>query len=402
MTTLPARADFLVIGGGIIGITLSLELERRYPGSAIVLIDKEERVATHASGRNSGILHAGFYYSADSLKAKFSREGNKALTAYCLENGLRINRCGKIVVARNEAELSGLDELLRRGKVNGVVLEEISDSEARQIEPRVRTAGRAIFSPTTSAVDPVEVSGALARDAVRAGVVLVTSAKYLKRSGRVVHTSAGSIDCGYVVNAAGLYADKVARDFGFSENYRILPFKGVYLYADEGETIHTNIYPVPNLANPFLGVHFTVTTDGRTRIGPTAIPAFWREHYGWHDRFSIREMADILSRELMLFARNDFNFRGLAVAEMKKYRRVNLVRHASLLVPGLDVNRYRHWGKPGIRAQLLDIRKKALVTDFHVEGDERSMHVLNAVSPAFTSSIPFASHVVDRIQSQIK
>ena len=397
VTPLPATADFLVVGGGIIGITLALELKRRFPGQKVALIEKEDSLAAHASGRNSGILHAGFYYSADSLKARFSRQGNIALTRYCLERRLRINRCGKLVVARNENDLAGLDELLRRAKVNGVPLNDITEREAREIEPRILTFQRAIFSPTTSAVDPVEVCLSLARDAADAGVSITLGAKYTGRNGRTVQTDAGTIDAGYVVNAAGLYADRVARDFGFSADYRILPFKGVYLYADEGEPIRTNIYQVPNLANPFLGVHFTVTTGGRTKIGPTAIPAFWREQYDWTGRFNAAEMADIVGREAMLLLRNDFNFRSLAIGELKKYRRANLLALASGLVRDLDPKRYTHWGKPGIRAQLLDIRTRRLVTDFHVEGDAASMHVLNAVSPAFTSSIPFASHVVDRI-----
>src|SRR5205085_1932303 len=162
---LPPTTDFLVIGGGIIGITLALQLSRRFPAQRIVLIEKEQELGTHASGRNSGILHAGFYYTADSLKARFTKDGNAALTAYCIERGLRINRCGKLVVAENEDELHGLDQLLERGRVNGVQLEQISESDAMAIEPRVRTAGRAIFSPTTSAVDPVEVTQSLARDA---------------------------------------------------------------------------------------------------------------------------------------------------------------------------------------------------------------------------------------------
>ncbi len=394
---LPPTADFLVIGGGIIGINIALALVRRFPAQSIALIEKEDQLGMHASGRNSGILHAGFYYSADSLKARFSREGNAALTAYCVEKGLRINRCGKLVVAQDESELAGLDELLRRGRVNNVRLEEITEVEARTIEPRVRTFQRAIFSPTTSAVDPTEVMLSLAADAEKAGVTIARATKYLGRNGTTVRTSTGKIDCGYVVNAAGLYADRIARDYGFSENYRILPFKGVYLYADEGETLRTNIYPVPNLANPFLGVHFTVTTRGRTKIGPTAIPAFWREQYGWIGGFSPRELADILARQLGLLVRNDFGFRSLALAEVKKYRRSNLVALAAKMVRDLDPARYTHWGKPGIRAQLLDIRTRQLVSDFHLEGDERSMHVLNAVSPAFTSAIPFASYVVDRI-----
>ncbi len=271
-----ATADFLVVGGGIIGITIALELARRFPGETITLIEKERELGTHASGRNSGILHAGFYYSADSLKARFSREGNAALTRYCEERHLGINRCGKIVVARDQADLVGIEELLRRGRANGVPLEDITEAEAKEIEPRIRTFERAIFSPTTSAVDPVAVTLSLAADAKKAGVSLRRDTRYLGRDDDRVRTNVGAIRCGYLVNAAGLYADRIARDYGFSADYRILPFKGVYLYADEGEVIRTNIYPVPNLANPFLGVHFTVTTAGRTKIGPTAIPALWR------------------------------------------------------------------------------------------------------------------------------
>lgn len=401
VVTLPATADFLVIGGGIIGITIALDLARRFPDQSIALIEKEDELGMHASGRNSGVLHAGFYYSAESFKARFSRAGNAALTAYCVERGLRINRCGKLVVAQSENDLSRLDELLRRGRANGVRLEEVTEPEAREIEPRARTFQRAIFSPTTSAINPTEITLSLAADAQSAGIRITRCTKYLGRAGCTVRTSAGTIHAGYVVNAAGLYADSIARDYGFSDNYRILPFKGVYLYADESETIRTNIYPVPNLDNPFLGVHFTVTGQGRTKIGPTAIPAFWREQYGWITGFSGRELAEIVTRELGLLARNDFGFRSLALSEFKKYRRSNLVALASNMVRDLDPRRYTHWGKPGIRAQLLDIRTRQLVTDFHVEGDERSMHVLNAVSPAFTSSIPFASYVVDQIQTEV-
>ncbi len=389
------------MGAGVLGVTLALEISRRFPGRKIAVIDKEQEIGTHASGRNSGILHAGFYYSADSLKAKFTKEGNAALTAYCVERGLRINRCGKLVVAQNENDLEGLDELLRRGQVNNVMLNEITAKEAAEIEPRVRTLDRAIFSPTTAAVDPVEVVHSLARDAAAAGVTFTRGTQYLGRSASTVRTSNGTIACGYLVNAAGLYADSVARDYGYGEHYRILPFKGVYLYADEGETVRTNIYPVPNLANPFLGVHFTVTTFGRTKIGPTAIPAFWREQYHGLSGFKLGELADIVPREAMLLARNDFNFRSLAVSELKKYYRPNLVRLAGSMLKDLDPKRYAHWGKPGIRAQLLDTRTRKLVMDFHFEGDAKSMHILNAVSPGFTSSISFAAHVVERIASEL-
>lgn len=396
------RTDFLIVGGGIVGVTIALELRRRHPDASIRLLEKEATLGRHASGRNSGVLHAGFYYSADSLKARFTREGNERLTAYCLERGLPINRCGKLVVARNESELAGLDELLRRGARNGVPLTEISAAEAREIEPRVITHERALWSPSTSSVDPAQVLAALADDARQTGVSIQCGVAYRSyRDGRVT-TSQGSFEAGYVVNAAGLYADRVARDFGFSDHYRILPFKGVYLYGDDAEALRTHVYPVPNLANPFLGVHFTITVQGRVKIGPTAIPAFWREQYRGLGGFNLRECAEIVAREALLFARNDFGFRQLAASEVAKYRRRNLVDLGSSLVKGLSPDRYRQWGPAGIRAQLLDLRTKRLEMDFRVEGDDRSMHILNAVSPAFTGALPFASHVADQVAQALR
>src|SRR3989344_802671 len=164
------KVDTLIIGAGVIGITIAIELKKRFPDQTIVIIEKESVAGFHASGRNSGVLHAGFYYTADSLKARFCRDGNRAMTTYCEERGLRINKCGKLVVARNADDLPGLDELLRRGQANGVELHAISRKEAEEIEPRVKTCERALFSPTTSSVDPREVMAALVRDAQAASI----------------------------------------------------------------------------------------------------------------------------------------------------------------------------------------------------------------------------------------
>jgi L-2-hydroxyglutarate oxidase len=202
-----------------------------------------------------------------------------------------------------------------------------------------------------------------------------------------------------VVNAAGLYADKIAQDFGFSEHYRILPFKGVYLYSNEPHgALRTNVYPVPDLRNPFLGVHFTVTVDGHMKIGPTAIPAFWREQYGGLGGFNLAEMADILYREAGLFFGAGFDFRRLAFEEIRKYVRSHLVALSTDLLEGVKTEHYQEWGKAGIRAQLLDIRQKKLVMDFIFEHDDKSLHVLNAVSPGFTCSIPFSRYIVEHIR----
>ena len=390
--------DFLVIGGGVIGLNIARELRRKFTDARVILIEKESALGLHASGRNSGVLHAGFYYSADSMKARFTRLGNLALTEYCEAKGIPLNRCGKLVVARNEAELPVLDELYRRGQVNGVPLERISEEEAKKIEPRVKTCGRALFSPSTSSVDPVEVVEAMRGDAAGEGVELHPGVAYLGRSDGGVTTSAGLYEAGYVVNAAGLYADKIARDYGFSEQYRILPFKGLYLYSAEPPgRLRTNIYPVPDLRNPFLGVHFTVTAAGKAKIGPTAIPAFWREQYEGLGNFSFAELADILLRQAGLFLFSGFGFQRLAIEELRKYYRPHLVALSAELLEGVRPADYKHWGKAGIRAQLLNVNTRKLEMDFVFEHDERSMHVLNAVSPGFTCSIPFSRYICEHI-----
>ncbi len=391
-------ADFLVIGGGVMGVSIARELKRRSKDAKVILIEKEIECGLHASGRNSGVLHAGFYYTADSLKAKFTRQGNILLTEYCDSKKLKINKCGKLVVAKNESELVYLDELLKRGQKNGVPLQAITEAEAKAIEPRVKTCGRAIYSPTTSSVDPVEVMMSLKADAIQEGIEVHTGVRYIGRKGKAVLTSAGEYEAGYVVNVAGLYADKIGQDYGFSRDYRILPFKGLYLYSEEPpEALHTHIYPVPDLRNPFLGVHFTLTPAGRFKIGPTAIPAFWREQYTGLGNFNFGEFYEIVTRQLGLFVYSNFDFKQLAMEEIRKYSRPRLVSLASSLLEGVKVENYKKWGKPGIRAQLLNIKEKKLEMDFVLEGDNKSMHVLNAVSPAFTCAIPFSQHICDGI-----
>jgi len=392
-------SDFLVIGGGVIGINVARNLKARFTDASVIVIEKESQCGMHASGRNSGVLHAGFYYSPDSLKAKFTRDGNAQLTAYCRDKGIPLNRCGKLVVAKDVTELPALEELLKRGKANGIKLEEVSEEDAKQIEPRVKTYQRALFSPTTSTVNPNAVLQEMVADAIADGVQIKSGVAFVRKTDRTVQTTECQYEAGYVVNAAGLYADQIARQFGFSEQYRILPFKGLYLYSDEPPgALRTNIYPVPDLRNPFLGVHFTVTNEGKAKIGPTAIPALWREQYGGISRFSLAEFIEIAGRGLSLLGNAGFEFRRLAIEEIKKYSRRRMVRLAGELVKGVRLEDYSKWGKPGIRAQLLDIRRRRLEMDFVLEGDDRSMHVLNAVSPAFTCSLPFSQYVCDRIQ----
>ncbi len=391
------QSDFLIIGAGIIGLAVARYLKEKYPARTITLIEKEPDTGRHASGRNSGVLHAGFYYSADSLKAKFTKDGNREMTAYCAEKNLKINRCKKVVVAKNEAEARSLLELEQRGKANGVTVSIIDEKEVAELDPNVKTCGYALYSPTTSTVDPVEVCASLRDELLAGGVDLRFGCAYLRRAGtNAAATTAGVHEAGVIINAAGLYADKIAKDFGYARDYIILPFKGIYLkYTGPDRPVSTNVYPVPDMKNPFLGVHYTVTVDRTVKIGPTAIPAMWRENYRALENFRLDEFAQVTLREAKLFMLNSFGFRTLALDEMKKYYKKYFIGLAAGMVHNVDRARFSEWSRPGIRAQLLDVRTNRLVQDFKVEGDGRSVHILNAVSPAFTSSFPFSRWIVD-------
>lgn len=389
--------DYLVIGAGIIGLSVARELNLRHPNKRIVIIDKEEDVAKHGSGRNSGVLHAGFYYSADSLKAKLTKEGNALMHQYCDDNALSINRAHKVVVTRNQKELETLHELHQRAIRNGVETSLIDEKELALIEPNARTYRQALFSPNTSTVNPIEICQKLKQELMSKGVIFSFKTPYRSRKENIVYSDHRTFTSKFIINAAGLYADTIAKDFNFSKHYTILPFKGIYLkYSGNDAPIKTNIYPVPNLDNPFLGVHYTIAVDGTIKIGPTAIPAFWRENYSFLNRFKLREFLSIFKNEAMLFITDAFHFRKLALQEMSKYHRPNLVNLALDMVWHIDQNRFDTWSAPGIRAQLLDIRTQELVQDFVVEGDHQSLHILNAVSPAFTASFAFSRWIVDR------
>lgn len=395
--------DYIIVGGGIMGLTIARELINRFPNESVCILEKEPDVAFHASGRNSGVLHAGFYYTENSLKARFTRDGNTALTEYCEKNGIKINKCGKLVVATNEEELLGLEELKRRGEKNGVKLDWVEEKDVSAFQPNVQTFKKALYSPTTSSVDPTEVCYTLKNEISQKGVKFFFRTKYIGVKNKTIITNKGTFTCRYFINAAGLYADKIAKDFHFGQKYTILPFKGIYLKYDKNKSdVKLNIYPVPKLSNPFLGVHFTKTVDGSIKIGPTAIPAFWRENYQGMSNFRLKEFINILYYEAKLFFKNSFNFRSLAINEMKKYKKSLFIDQALKMVSKVDKKGFGHFMKPGIRAQLLNKETLELVQDFVIEGDHNSIHILNAVSPGFTCSIPFAEYVVDEIVTKMK
>ncbi|MEQ1568758.1 MAG: L-2-hydroxyglutarate oxidase [Myxococcota bacterium] len=390
-------ADLVVVGGGVVGLAAARAFARRSPGAAVVVLEKEPALAAHASGRNSGVLHAGFYYPSDSLKARFVVEGHRAWSAFCAEHDLPIRRCGKLVVARRDAQLEGLRELYRRGQQNGVRLEWLSAEEARRIEPRARTVEFALWSPDTAVVAPARLVESLAADASRHGVDLRLGTRFTGRTSRIVTTDRGPIRAAKLLNCAGAYADRVAAAWGVGERWALVPFSGSYLVGDpSAPPLGCCVYPVPDPDVPFLGVHLTATVDGGVKIGPTAAPARWREDYGGLGGARLGELREQVATQVTLFAREPV-FRTHALRELAKRSRRMLVREASQLVDGLSTRAFRRWGPPGIRAQLVDRTSGRFAADFVVEEGEASVHVLNAVSPAFTCALPFAEHLVDRL-----
>jgi L-2-hydroxyglutarate oxidase LhgO len=269
------RADVLIVGGGIIGLTLARELVA-LGRTGVVVLEKEPELGRHASGRNSGVLHAGIYYAPETLKARSCLSGNRLMRAYCKDKGLPLVEAGKVVVARSEEEQPVLEELHRRAVANGARVELIDEKQLAEIEPAARSAGRALFSRDTAVVDPKAILAQLRADLEMSGCARVLTGRTF------VGLTAGPIRYERFVNAAGAHCDRVARHFGVGLEYRLIPFKGIYRKLRHGVAfeVRGNIYPVPDIRNPFLGVHFTRSAQGDVYVGPTAIPAFGRENYG--------------------------------------------------------------------------------------------------------------------------
>lgn len=386
--------DFGVIGAGIVGLAMANRLRQLHPTATIAVFDKETSVGKHASGRNSGVLHAGFYYSPDSLKAALTRDGNKLLRDFCAEEGIRVNETGKVVVAQNPSEVTSLQELHRRGNANGVTTELVSPDQLAELEPLAKTSDLALWSPSTAVANPLEVTQALANKVLREGSALKLGHKVLHVSQNRIITNLGNFSIGHIVNCAGLYADKIAKPFGYCDDYVMLPFKGLYWYGNwEPGRLQRHVYPVPDARNPFLGVHLTVTIDGRAKIGPTAIPIFSRESYSGIGGLSFKELLSIVGIYPKFLASKHHDVVGLIKSELPKYVQRHLVTQAKALVPSVEPRDFKERGEPGIRAQLLDVKNKKLEMDFVVRGDESSTHFLNAVSPAWTSALAMANHV---------
>lgn len=386
---------YVVIGGGILGLAVAERITRDRPGAEVTVLEKEAGWARHQTGRNSGVIHSGLYYAPGSKKALMCRAGAASMVAFAQEEGIAHEVCGKLVVATREDELPGLARLRDRGRANGLVVHELTGEQAREHEPHV-AARAALHVPSTGIIDYGEVCAALVRRLERAGAGLVLGAQVLAAvrfgADTVVRTSQGDFAADRVVSCAGLHGDEVARRLGHRPSARIIPFRGEYfeLVPEASHLVRHLVYPVPDPDFPFLGVHLTRGVGGHVHAGPNAVLAFAREGYGW-GTVRPRELAQTLAYPgFWRLARR--NYREGAREMARSASRHLFGDSLRRLVPEV---RDEHLvpAPAGVRAQAMK-RDGGLVDDFLIERSGNVVHVLNAPSPAATSSLEIARHLV--------
>jgi L-2-hydroxyglutarate oxidase len=389
-----ADFDLAVIGGGIVGLSTAMQMTERFPGISVAVLEKEPALARHQTGRNSGVIHAGVYYQPGSLKARFCREGVEATTRFCREQGIAYEQCGKLLVATEPAELPRMEALYERARTNGLDVERLDKTEVARREPRIRgLAG--LFVKTTGIVDYAQVARAMANVVADRGGAILTSSEVAHveetPSGVTLDVGKDRIQARHVIAAAGLQADRMARLCGVDVDFRIVPFRGEYyrLGSDKDHIVNHLIYPIPDPELPFLGVHLTRMIGGYVTVGPNAVLAFAREGYGF-GTVSLRDL-----REMVTFS----GFRRVIQANLRsgalemansllKSRYLALCRRYCPELELSDLAPYRS----GVRAQAV-LADGTMVHDFLIGETERTIHVLNAPSPAATSSIPIGRHI---------
>jgi len=393
------RVDLAIIGGGIVGLATALRLTESRPDLRVAILEKEHELATHQSGHNSGVLHAGLYYAQGSLKARLCRQGKAELEAYAEAHGIPVRYPGKLVVALTEDELPRLADIKTRATANGVEgLEEIGPERIRELEPQA--AGiRALWSPRTGIIDFRALALAYADD-LRARGVAIHTARLVTgidqhSDGVVLSTPAGEVQAGHVIACAGLHADHVAAMTGESgrDVPRIVPFRGdYYTLTPEARSLVTRlIYPVPDPRFPFLGVHFTPRHDGEVWAGPNAVLALAREGYGRTD-LNLRDLAGTLTYRG--FQRLAIRYWRMGVTEMwRDLSKRAYVRELQRYLPAIRGDQVR-FGPSGVRAQALAY-DGTIVDDFSLGGSGRLLHVRNAPSPAATSSLAIGRMLAD-------
>ncbi|HET8628015.1 MAG TPA: L-2-hydroxyglutarate oxidase [Thermomicrobiales bacterium] len=391
------RCDLAIIGGGIVGLAAGMELLTRHPSLRLLVLEKEDRIAQHQTGHNSGVLHSGIYYAPGSLKAKACVAGKAKLLRFCEEHGITYDLCGKVIVATDEEELPRLENLYQRGLANGVPgLTMIGPERLREIEPGA-VGIKALHSPQTGIIDYTRVADAYADEIRQRGGEILTGHEVTaieERGGRSeLTTPAGAVEAHHVISCAGLYADRVAALTGAPATPQIVPFRGDYyvLRPQLAELVRGMIYPVPDPRFPFLGVHFTRRLNGEVWLGPNAVLAFAREGYG---RFDVDPGELVETLRYPGFQALAAKFWRTGLDEMyRDYNKAAFLKALQRYMPDLTMDDLLP-GPSGVRAQAL-APDGALVDDFVVNHDGNALHVRNAPSPAATSSLAIAALIAD-------
>ncbi|MFJ3927897.1 L-2-hydroxyglutarate oxidase [Streptomyces sp. NPDC090022] len=391
--------DVLVIGGGIVGLSTAHALSRLAPGTRVVVLEKEAGPARHQTGRNSGVIHSGIYYRPGSLKAQFAVRGAAEMVKFCAEHGIAHEVTGKLIVATDRTELPRLHALVQRGRENGIPVRELGPAQISEYEPEVSGVA-AIHVGTTGIVDFGEVAARLAESS-GAEIVYGAEVDLISRraSGVAVRTTAGLVvRAKALVNCAGLHCDRVARLAGDDPGMRIVPFRGEYYDLARPSLVRGLVYPVPDPAFPFLGVHLTRGIGGGVHVGPNAVPALAREGYGW-GTVAPRDLADeLLWPGTWRIARRHWRYgAGEIRRSLSKRAFTEAVRR---LLPAVTEADLAPAGA-GVRAQAV-LRDGTLVDDFLIREAHRTVHVLNAPSPAATASLPIGREIARRALSSLR
>ncbi|MFD7297801.1 L-2-hydroxyglutarate oxidase [Streptomyces sp. NPDC059897] len=387
--------DVLVVGGGIVGLSTAYAVSRAAPGTRVVVLEKEQGPARHQTGRNSGVIHSGIYYRPGSLKARFAVRGAAEMVKFCAEYGIAHEVTGKLIVATERDELPRLHALVQRGRENGIPVRELGASQIQEYEPQVRGLA-AIHVGTTGIVDYRAVAELFAEASgaeIRYGADVVQVDRRADR-GVAVRTSSGDVVRGRVlVNCAGLRCDEVARLTGDDPQMRIVPFRGEYFELGRPDLVRGLVYPVPDPAFPFLGVHLTRGIDGGVHVGPNAVPALAREGYDW-GTVRPREVGGTLAWPgAWRMARSHWRYgAGEVHRSLSKSAFTKAVRRLVPAVTAQDMVPVA----AGVRAQAV-LRDGTLVDDFLIREGARAVHVLNAPSPAATASLPIGREIARRV-----
>ncbi|PRD97167.1 MULTISPECIES: L-2-hydroxyglutarate oxidase [Burkholderia] len=390
--------DFAIVGGGIVGLSTGMALTKRFPGKTIIVIEKENALAEHQTGHNSGVIHSGIYYKPGSFKAKFARAGSESMVRFCEEHAIEHEICGKVIVATKPEELPLLENLYKRGLENGLAIEKIGPDRLKEIEPHV--AGlQAIRVPAAGIVNYKQVCQMYGRIITTGGGEISLGERVLairKNASHVeIETRQGVVQAKFVINCAGLHSDRVARMDNVADDLKIVPFRGEYyeIRPERRHLVKHLIYPVPNPNFPFLGVHYTRMIGGHVEAGPNAVLAFKREGYRKRD-FSLRDLGEVLMYPGFWKLSSKYWREGLEEMQ-RSVSKAAFVKSLQQLIP--EIHESDLVAAPaGVRAQALK-SDGSLVDDFHLIPGDRSIHVCNAPSPAATASIEIGEHIARAI-----